>query len=51
MPNRGTMPGIMEGMCVEGPCVIDKDGIHPVEVDPLPTAVTAMINQQGPYIN
>ncbi len=47
MPNHGTMPGIMEGMCVEGPCLIDKDGIHPIKVDPLPVAVTAMINHQG----
>jgi alpha-galactosidase len=47
MPNRGTMPGVMEGMCVEGPCIIDADGIHPVAVEPLPAAVTAMINHQG----
>lgn len=47
MPNRGTMPGILEDMCVEGPCRIDGDGIHPVPVGPLPTAITAMINTQG----
>ncbi len=47
MPNHGTMPGIMEGMCVEGSCVVDKDGIHPVKVEKLPTAITAMINHQG----
>jgi alpha-galactosidase len=27
--------------------MVDGDGIHPVAVDPLPPAVTAMINQQG----
>lgn len=47
MPNMGTMPGIMEGMCVEGPCVIDAEGIHPVQVEALPTAIEAMINRQG----
>lgn len=47
MPNHGTMPGILEGMCVEGPCLIDADGIHPQPVDPLPDAITAMINTQG----
>lgn len=47
MPNGGTMPSIMEGMCVEGPCMIDAQGIHPVEVQPLPAAITAMINHQG----
>lgn len=47
MLNKGTMPGIMEDMCVEGPCIIDGDGIHPQKVEALPTAVTAMINTQG----
>jgi alpha-galactosidase len=47
MPNTGTMPGILEGMCVEGPCVIDANGIHPQSVQALPTAITAMINIQG----
>lgn len=47
MPNMGTMMGIMEGMCVEGPCMIDAEGIHPMPVKELPTAITAMINHQG----
>ena len=47
MPNKGTMPGIMEDMCVEGPCVVDAEGIHPQPVPELPTAITAMINPQG----
>ena len=45
--NKGQIPGIMADMCVEGPCMVDGDGIHPVAVEPLPPAVTAMINQQG----
>lgn len=47
MPNEGTMPGILQGMCVEGPCMIDAQGIHPLPVKELPTAITAMINHQG----
>lgn len=47
MLNKGQIPGILPDMCVEGPCMIDKDGIHPMDVEPLPTAITAMINQQG----
>lgn len=47
MPNEGTMPGIMQGMCVEGPCMVDALGIHPQSVKELPVAITAMINHQG----
>lgn len=45
--NKGQIPGIMENMCVEGPCMIDNEGIHPIAVEPLPSAISAMINQQG----
>lgn len=45
--NKGQIPGIMENMCVEGPCILNGDGIHPVKVEALPPAVTAMINLQG----
>jgi alpha-galactosidase len=46
-PNHGNIPGIMEGMCVEGPCIIDGEGIHLMQVEALPAGITAMINQQG----
>lgn len=45
--NKGQIPGVMADMCVEGPCMLDGDGIHPVQVEALPPAITAMINQQG----
>lgn len=45
--NKGQIPGIMQDMCVEGPCMLDGGGIHPVQVETLPPAITAMINQQG----
>ena len=46
-PNHGEMPGILEGMCVEGPCIIDADGVHLQPVKELPTAIASMINTQG----
>ena len=27
--------------------MVDGEGIHPLDVEPLPPAITAMINQQG----
>ncbi|MCI5649602.1 MAG: hypothetical protein ACI4EG_03930 [Fusicatenibacter sp.] len=45
--NKGQIPGILPDMCVEGPCMLDGEGIHPMDVPALPPAVTAMINQQG----
>ncbi len=51
MLNKGTMPGIIENMCVEGPCIVDNKGIHPIKVEALPTAVAAMINTQGAIHN
>ncbi len=47
MLNKGTMPGLLEDMCLEGPCMIDAEGVHPQTVGRLPGAVSAMINQQG----
>ncbi|MCI2050014.1 MAG: hypothetical protein LKJ76_09905 [Lachnospiraceae bacterium] len=45
--NKGQIPGVIDNMCVEGPCVLDGEGIHPEQVAELPDAITAMINQQG----
>jgi len=48
MLNQGTMPGLMKGMCLEGPCLVDAKGVHPVRLTTeLPAAVSAMINLQG----
>ncbi len=47
LPNQGQAPGILPGMAVETPATVDGKGIHPVQTGPLPTAITAMINQQG----
>lgn len=45
--NKGQIPGLLAGLCVEGPCRVDREGIHPVQVEALPSAISAMINQQG----
>ena len=45
--NEGQMPGILPGLCVEGPCELSGEGIRPLPVEPLPAAITAMINRQG----
>lgn len=46
-PNCGNIPGVMEDMCIEGPCIVNGDGIHMQQLEALPAAITAMINQQG----
>lgn len=45
--NHGCMPDVMDGMCIEGPCRVDKDGVHPLAMPKLPAGITAMINQQA----
>lgn len=45
--NKGQIPGLLPDMCVEGPCIIDKEGIHPIKMEPLPAAISAMLNRQG----
>lgn len=47
MSNQGCVPGLPEGMAVELPAMVDGRGIHPIRTAALPTAVTAMIAQQG----
>lgn len=46
-PNRGAIPGIQDEMTVELPAIVDKDGLHPCKMQPLPEAVAAMIRVQG----
>ena len=45
--NHGYIPNVMEKMAVEVPATADGNGVHPVTIDALPTAVAAMISQQG----
>jgi alpha-galactosidase len=46
-PNRGAIPGIADDMTVEMPAIVDKSGIHPCRMAPLPEAIAAMIRVQG----
>lgn len=46
-PNRGAIPGIQDDMTVEMPAVVDKDGLHPCQMAPLPEAIAALIRTQG----
>jgi alpha-galactosidase len=46
-PNRGSIPGIQDDMTVEMPATVDKDGLHPCQMAPLPEAVAALIRVQG----
>lgn len=47
LPNRGQAPGILTGMAVETPALANGKGIQPLPTEKLPTAIIAMINQQG----
>ncbi|MBA3845646.1 MAG: alpha-galactosidase [Planctomycetes bacterium] len=40
--NRGLIPNLPEGSCVEVPCLVDRLGIHPVAVGPLPPQLAAL---------
>ena len=41
--NNGLITNITQGCCVEVPCMIDKEGVHPCYVGDLPTQCAALI--------
>ena len=41
--NRGFIPQLPDGCCVEVPCLVDANGIQPTVVDDLPPQLTAMM--------
>lgn len=45
--NDGFVPGLLPGMAVEIPALVDGRGVHPESQPALPVAVAAMINTQG----
>jgi alpha-galactosidase len=47
MPNHGKIPGLPDEMVVEMPAYADGTGIHPHQMEALPTAITEMIRVQG----
>ena len=48
VPNRGALPGVDDDVVVEVPAVIDRKGIHPLRVAPLPKKI--MLEQLLPTI-
>lgn len=45
--NRGSIPDLPDDLVVEVPATVNKTGIHPQKMSPLPTGITAMLQVQG----
>lgn len=45
--NNGKIPGLPDDMAVELPAIVNADGIHTEQMQPLPDAITEMIRLQG----
>ena len=39
VPNQGALPGVPDDIAVEIPAVVNRDGIHRIQVDPLPPKI------------
>ena len=48
VPNRGALPGVPDDIVVEIPAVVNKEGIHRIQVDPLPPKI--MLTQILPLV-
>ena len=42
VPNRGLMPGLPDGCCVEVPCLVDSSGVQPCVVDEYPPQLAGL---------
>ena len=42
VPNTGLIDNLPEGCCVEGPCLVDRNGIQPTKVGKLPPQLGAL---------
>ncbi len=47
IPNRGAIPGLPDDMVVEVPAKVVDGALVPVQMDPLPTGILAMVQLQG----
>ena len=45
IPNRGVVPGIADDVVAEMPAIIDKGGIHPIKMQPLPKKIMLEVIQ------
>ncbi len=43
VPNNGLIDNLPQGCCVEVPCLVDKNGIQPVKIGPLPPQLAALM--------
>ncbi|MFZ9628983.1 MAG: alpha-glucosidase/alpha-galactosidase [Ilumatobacteraceae bacterium] len=43
VPNRGLIDNLPQGCCVEVPCVVDRNGVQPTTVGPLPPHLAALM--------
>jgi alpha-galactosidase len=43
IPNHGLISNLPAGCCVEVPCLVDAQGVHPIPVGALPTHLAALI--------
>lgn len=43
VPNHGLIDNLPAGCCVELPCVVDKNGVQPVQIGPLPPHLAALM--------
>lgn len=43
VPNRGLLPDLPDGCCVEVPCVVDRNGVQPTHVGALPPQLAALM--------
>jgi len=44
--NNGALPGLPDWAIVEVPAIVSGAGVLPLRMEPLPTGITAMLNQQ-----
>jgi alpha-galactosidase len=47
VPNRGAIPNLPDETVVEVPAIGDAGGIHPLQMEPLPEAIAAMLRLQA----
>jgi alpha-galactosidase len=43
VPNHGLIDNLPDGCCVEVPCLVDKNGVQPIHVGPLPPHLAALM--------
>ena len=47
VPNRGALPGLPDDAVVEVSAMVDRDGLHPRRMEPLPEGILALLRTQA----